>query len=1046
MKKTILFFSLFVMTSTLLFAQKMSVSGTVTDASDEALPGVSILIKGSKDGTATDFNGHYTIDASKGDVLVFSFLGFAPKEVTVTQAKHHVKLEEDSSLLDEVVITAFGIKKKEKELTYSVTQVKASDLELSGQNNPMSALQGKVAGLQINQNSGSAGGGVDILIRGISSINPNRNNQPLIIVDGIAINNDNFSGNILPTDGTNSPGSSEQFAFSSRSGDINPEDIESFSILKGAAATALYGIRAANGAIIITTKKGKLGKPKISLTSSMSVRSVTKTPELQKIYREGWAGRPEILYTPETPTGFTKVHSSTPFHTWGPKFSADSYEFSDGTVVDLTNDRFHDPYELFRTGINNQINFNIAGATEKINYFFSIGNNSDSSIVPNSNYGKTNFRFNSGYKVTDNFKINSSISYINSGGRRANGGDKSVISSLAYFSPTFPINDYKNEDGSQRNYTPWIDNPRYFAEVSSLTDNVNRWIGNTSINWKLKDWITINYSAQVDNYSDVRNRFVPPELDTGTKVQGFVIDEMINFTGLESNFLATLSKSLSESFTGVLTLGHQVSDIKRTYNRSAGEGLNLPHVNHISNTTNKFNSNAIMHYRNMGVFGELKLGYAQKLFLSLTGRNDWVSTLPAENRSFFYPSASMSYIFSEDLFNESDFVSFGKIRLSGAVVGKGPEFAKTGHYFGPAYDFPFGGVGGYAAGIGTGDINILPEKTRSWEVGLDLHLLQNRVNIDYTYYQSKVNNQIFGVSLPYSTGNSVVTRNAGSYETSGHEFMLNVAVLKKESINWDVTFNYTTSEGIVVDLPDDVEHITFGGDGGPEFYLRVKEGDKMGSLYGYNWQYENGERFIAANGFPTLDRDDGYQIVGNAFPDYVTSIGNTLKWKNIGFNFLVEYKKGGDKYSWARRQMIRNGSSIVTELRDVENYILEGVMEDPNNAGSFIPNTTEVTLDQNYYRSWSKYTGAAEVYLQDASWLKLRSIGLSYDFSNLINKVSFFNGLTLNANANNILLWTPYDGFDPEGSAFSAGSNVYGLSGKGIPLSQSYTIGLKMNF
>jgi TonB-linked SusC/RagA family outer membrane protein len=1049
MKKTnysIFLFFLFAMSTSLLYSQNMSVKGNVRDSKGEILPGVSIQVKGTKQGATTDFDGNYTISANKGDILVFSYVGFKTKETTVTEPVINITLEEDTNQLDEVVITAFGIKKKEKELTYAVTQVNASDLEQGGHNDPLSALQGKVAGLQINRNSGSAGGGTDILIRGISSVNPSRNNQPLIIVDGVAINNDNFSGNILPTDGTNSPGSAEQFAFSSRSGDINPEDVESYSVLKGAAATALYGIRAANGAIIITTKKGKEGKAKISFTTSTSMRDVKKTPELQKTYREGWRGRPEILYTPDTPTGFTSVYPSVPFHTWGPKYSDDYYEFAPDNIVDLRNDKFYNPFDLFQTGFNSQVNFNIAGASDKIDYFFSVGNNYDTSIVPNSYYGKTNVRFNGGYQVTDKFKINSSISYINSGGRRANGGDKSIISSLAYYTTTFPINDYKNPDGSQRNYTPWLDNPRYFAEVSSLTDNVNRWIGNTTLSWQAKDWVSFNYTIQIDNYSDSRNRFVPPELDTGTKVHGFVINELINFTGIESNFLATFTKNLSEKVNTTFTLGQQVSDTKRDYNRLAGEGLNIPHVNHISNTTNRYNSNSVKQIRNIGVFGELKIDYDNKLFLNLTGRNDWVSTLPKENRSFFYPSASMSYIFTQDFLKDNSIFSFGKLRLSWAQVGKGPEFGHNGHYFRPATGFPFGGVGGYDSDTALGDPNMIPEKTNSLEVGLDLRFLKNRIKLDYTYYKSKVHDQIFNVNLPYSTGYSLLTRNAGNYETSGHEFMLSADIIKKENLNWETTFNFTTSEGIVTDLPDDVESITFGGDGGPEFYLRVKEGDKMGSLYGYNWRYEDGQRYIAPNGYPVLDQDNGYVVVGNAFPDYVMTMGNTVKWKKIGLNFLLEYKKGGDKYSWARRQMIRNGTSKITELRNIEDYVMEGVMEDPANPGQYIPNTTTITLNQNLYRSLTKYTGAAEVYLQDASWVKLRSIGLNYDFSSLFDKISFIDGVVLNIDANNILIWTPYDGYDPEGSAYSAGSNVYGLSGKGIPLSQSYMVGLKINF
>jgi len=1045
-KKITLSFLVFFTTSFLLLtAQNITVSGTITDETGMALPSVNIQVKGTSNGTSTDFDGNYEISASEGDVLIFSFLGFKTKEVSINGTTLNVTLAEDASQLDEVVVTAFGIKKKEKSLGYSVSQVKTSDLNLVGQNNAMDALQGRVAGLQINQSSGSAGAGSDILIRGVSSINPGRNNQPLIIVDGIAINNDTFAGNVLPTEGSNSPSSSEQFGFSSRAGDINPEDVETYSILKGAAATALYGIRAANGAIIITTKKGKQGKAKINVSASTTFRNVTKTPLLQKTYREGWRGRPEVLYTPETETGFTKVHSSTPFHTWGPKYSDDSYEFAPDNIVDLTNDRFYDPYELFKTGISNQLNFNIAGANEKLDYFFSIGNSSDESIIPNSNFDKTTFRFSSGYQASDKFKISSSINYTNSGGRRANGGDKSVTSSLAYFSPTFPINDYKNADGSQRNYTPWIDNPRYFSEVSSLTDNVNRWIGNVTLNWSPKEWINVVYSAQVDNYSDQRNRFVPPELDTGAKVSGFIVDENINFTGLESNFLVTFTKGLSEKINSSLTLGHQISDTKREYDRLYGEGLNIADFNHISNTTIRDNSNSVTQLRNVGVFGEFKVDYDNKLFLTITGRNDWLSTLPKKNRSFFYPSISLAYDI-HSLFGDSRNFSFGKLRASWAEVGKGPNFGEVGHYFVDDGDFPFGGVGGYRSNTHEGDVNIIPERTQSWEVGVDLRFFKNRLRFDYAYYKSRVSDQIFNVSQAPSTARSKVTRNAGDFETWGHELMISGDIIKNDNFKWEMIYNFSTSEGEVISLPDDVEQVTFASDNAPELFLRVKEGDKMGTLYGYNWRYENGQRFIDNEGYPTLDDGDGYQIVGNAFPDFIMSINNVFRWKGLGFNFLIEWKEGGDKFSWARRTMIRNGTSLSTELRNVENYVFEGVMEDPANAGQYIPNTQTITLGQDLYRSWDRYTGAAEIYLQDASWVKLRNIGLSYDLNgNFLEKIHI-NSFVLSASAHNLLLWTPYDGYDPEGSSYSAGSNVYGFSGKGIPLSESYSFGVKIGF
>jgi len=1041
-KTTLSFLVFFTAAFSLLFSQNITVSGTVTDASSVPLPGVNIQVKGSSSGTSTDFDGNYKISAKQGDVLIFSFLGFKTKEVKVEGSPLNVSLEEDASKLDEVVVTAFGIEKKEKSLGYSVSQVKAEDINLSGQQNAIAGLQGRVAGVQISQTSGTSGGGIDILIRGVTSMNPDRDNQPLIIVDGLALNNDTFSGSVLPSAGSNSPSSSEQFSFSNRAADINPEDIESFNVLKGAAATALYGVRAANGAIIITTKKGKSGKAKIGITASTSFRNINKTPTLQTTYREGFSGLPRSLYTPETESGFTRV-GGTVFYSWGPKYSDDSATLANGTVVDLTGDKFYSPYDLFRTGINTQVNFNISGANEKLDYFFSVGNDSEQGVLPNTDYEKTTLRFKSGYKVTDNFNINTAIAYTNAGGNRANGGDKSVFSSLSYYAATFPINDYQNADGSQRNYSfGVIDNPRYFLEKSPLKDDVNRWVGNITMNWTPKEWINVTYAAQVDNYSDKRNRFVAPDLDTGTQVGGFIVNQNINFLALESNLLVALTKDWSEDLTTTLTLGNQVSDSKRDYSYIRGETLNVPGINELANTTNIFAGNSITQLRNVGVFGELKVDYKNKLFLTVTGRNDWISTLPKDNRSFFYPSVSLAYDIHDLIDKDSEFFSFGKLRASWAEVGKGPLFGQVGHYFVVDGNFPFGGSGGYRSSTALGDTNIKPERNRSTEIGADLRFFKNRIRLDYAYYKTRVKDQIFTQGTAYSTGLSGIVRNAGDFETYGHEFLLSADIIKNENFTWETILNWSTNEGKVLSLPDDIESLIFADSGFAGITSEIRDGDKMGTLYGYKWRYENGQRYIGSNGYPVIDLTERVKV-GNAFPDFIASIGNNFTYKNISLNFLLEWKKGGDLYDSGIRNSIRNGILKSVELRD-ETVVLDGVMDDGN--GGYVTNTIGGLIDQNYYRNSNVYNRAAEVLVQDASWVKLRNIGISYNFKGNILKDLHLDNLSVTASAQNILIWTPWDGYDPEGNQYSAGSNVYGFTGLSTPISESYSFSVKLGF
>ncbi|MCL8008018.1 SusC/RagA family TonB-linked outer membrane protein [Gelidibacter japonicus] len=1041
-KTTLTLLGFFTSAFLMLFAQTITVTGVVTDANNVPMPGVNILVKGTTKGATTNFDGDYTIIASSGDVLIFSYVGFKKVERTVSEAVINVTLQEDASSLDEVVVTAFGIKRETRELGYSVTQVKTEDLDLTGQTDALSGLQGRVAGVQISQTSGSSGGGIDILIRGITSVNPNRSNQPLIIIDGLALDNDTFSGSVLPSAGSNSPSSSEQFSFTNRGSDINPEDIESYNVLKGAAATALYGVRAANGAIIITTKKGKLGKAKVGITASTTMRNINTTPELQKIYREGFSGLPRTLYTPETDTGFTRL-GGTSFYSWGPEYSADSAVVN-GETIDLTGDRFYNPYDLFQTGVNTQVDFNISGADDKLDYYFSVGNDSEKGVLPNTDYDKTTLRFKAGYKVTEKFNINTSINYTNAGGKRGNGGDKSVFSSLAYYSATFPINDYINEDGTQRNYSfGVIDNPRYLLETSPLTDDVNRWVGNATFNWAPKDWINVTYAAQVDNYSDQRNRFVAPDLDAGAAVGGFIVNQNINFLGLESNLLVTLNKKWSDDFGTTLTLGNQISDSKRDYSMIRGETLNVPGINDIANTINIFADKSVTQIRNVGVFGELKADYKNQLFLTVTGRNDWTSTLEKNNRSFFYPSVSLAYDFHELIDKGNEFFNFGKLRASWAEVGKGPGFGETGSYFVSDGNFPFSGSGGYRASTIVGEEFIVPEKNRSFEIGTDLRFFKNRVRVDYAYYKTRVKNQIFTVGTAYSSGISGIVRNAGDFETFGHELLISYDVFKTEDFHWETMINWSTNEGKVLSLPEDIDALIFADAGAAAgITSEIRNGDKMGELYGYKWRYENGQRYIGPDGLPRVDRSERVKV-GNAFPDFVASFNNVLRYKNFSFNFLLEWKEGGDLYDAGRRNSIRNGNPKVTEFRD-ETVVLSGVMDD--GSGGFVTNTIPGVIDQNYYRDTNRYNSAAEILIQDASWVKLRNIGLSYNFGKNILSTLNIDNLSVSISAHNILIWTPYDGYDPEGNQYSAGSNVYGFTGLGTPLSESYSFGIKLGF
>ncbi len=1032
------------------FAQDIKISGTVTDPSGEAIPGVNVVIEGTQDGTSTDFDGKFTLVAKPNDVLIFSALGYESVKKKVTApGTLNVVMKEASDQLDKVVITAMGIKKKERALGYASQQVKVDDMNQINQN-ALANIQGQVSGVQISQSSGAVGGGVDILIRGVKSLDASVSNQPLIVVDGLRISNDIVAGNVLPSTGSNAPSSSEQFSFSNRAIDINPDDIESITVLKGAAASALYGIDAANGAIIITTKKGKKGmKPRYTLSSKFTYSDVNKYAELQDKWREGRFGVSKITQDPNNPNinpvqvngygaekGYWLINGATySFHTWGPEYG------DDPTMV------FHDIYrDFFRQGAGNNVNFSVRGGKEKYSYYLSLGRSANKGVVPNTFYNKTNIRIRADYQLSKKFNLEVSTAYTNSKGQLPNNGDKSIMSSLSYWSPTIDVNDWHLPDGRQKNYTPfWIDNPRYFAEKSNLRTDVDRIIAGAKANWNISDRFNINYRVSLDNYVDTRNRFVPSDLDVGTQVQGFIVNQNIRFNSLNSTLLATYSYDLNEDINLKFLGGNEVTTQERYSERVLGETLIVPDFNNISNTQFVYPSSYRIGKNRIGLFGEVDFAYKNKLFINITGRNDWSSTLPEKNRSFFYPSVNTSYVFTDLIDKEKKILSFGKLRFSWANVGKdAPEgILGTNWFLTQVPQNPSGNIGAIYPSTLEGDLNLKPENQRTTEYGFDVRFFGNRFRIDYTYYDNLNTNLIARIPVSQSSGKTLLITNAGSLSNKGHEVLLSARWYNKPDFKWSTTLNWSTNKGKVESLPDNIPQIIYANSGYAGVVSMVKEGDAPGTLYGYKWKYnENGDRIIFSDGMPRIDTNEKV-IVGQAFPDWVGSLQNSFSYKNLQLSFLFEYKKGGDAYDAGQRNSIRDGTIKITETR-YENVILDGVIDDGN--GGWIPNNIPAYIDENYYRSSSRYNRASEILVQDASWVKLRNISLSYNFPSKILRKTFIKDLQLNVSGANFLLWTPFRGFDPEGSQYAAGSNTYGFTGLNIPLTQSYTFGVKVGF
>jgi len=1024
MKKTLLllFLSFFCCVIQVI-AQERAVSGKVTDAANgDGLPGVTILIKGSNTASATDQNGNFKINVPANNaVLVFSYIGYTRKEIPVTGITLNVSLTADNKQLSEVVITAYGIKQERKALGYSVQELSGEDLTRSKQPNIVNALQGKVAGVFIQSSGGAPGAGSSIIIRGITSLSPTANNQPLFVVDGIPISNETTTSNVLPSAGSNSSGSNEQFSFTNRAADINPDDIESLSVLKGPAATALYGLRAANGVIIITTKRGKNGAPSINFSSTAGLSNVVTYPEIQTTYGEGLGGRSRV------------ANGQSAFYAFGPPLRP-------GEKV------YQNFKDFFVTGADYTNSLNVSGGNDKTTYYSSVSNLYQQGVVPSTNYQRTTFKLSSTSKLSDKFSINGSANYSLSGGKRPSGGDKGTMSALSYYATTYDVNDYIYPDGSQKSFSPGnVDNPVYVAKYSQLKDNVNRLIGNAGFTYTPAKWLNIDYKIGGDFYSDARTRIVPGPryagdpntLDIAISNGGFVVNDRINYKEINSNFLATLTKTINEDWNTSLLIGNNVLYQNTDQVNVRGEKFAIPYFYDISNTSNLYSYRAITQRKLVGIFGDAKISYKNAIFLDVTGRNDWSSTLPSANNSFFYPSVSLSYAFTDLHKISSDFFSFGKLRASYAQVGKDAVPYVNGPYYSSYSGFPFNSIPGFSKSTTFADPTLKPERTSSVEFGTELRFFKNKIGLDVTVYQADSKDQIIPVPVTYTSGYSIYYTNAGEIRNRGLEILLSGKAISHKDFGWDVALNWSKRDGKVLSIKDGISEIVF--DSNQRIYNKLVVGGSAGDLYGRPYKRDaSGNLIINALGYPEISTN--YVKVGNAFPDWQGGLTNTFRYKNFTLSALLEVKWGGDVHDVSMRNSIRQGILKTTENR-YEALIFNGVKADGT------VNNKVVQLDDAFYRNENYFNGASDVILQDASWIRLRNVTFSYRLpAKLLSRTKFIKGLSFSAIGNNFLLWTPFKGYDPEGSSYGSGSNAFGFMGFNIPSTRSLSLSLNANF
>ena len=1070
-----LFAFFFVLTA---WAQDRTISGTVTsEEGGEALPGVNVLVKGTTVGTVTDIEGNYRISVPElADSLSFSFIGFGEQTVALgNQSTVDIALSSDTQELSEVVVTAIGIEQSKRQLGYSVQEIDGESVAKANEPNLVNALNGKMAGVNVYGSSGAPGASANIRIRGNTSITGN--NSPLFVVDGIPINNDTYSSSAV--------GGVDQ---SNRAIDINPQDIKSLTVLKGAAATVLYGIRAANGAVIITTKKGALNtKPEVTVSTSWEVNEINRTLDLQTEYSQGRNG---VYRGPLTQDLWS----------WGAPISSlefdgdTSYPFDrNGNLVPVGEGNGqpavgYDVYDFFVRGLVADNNVSVRGGTESVTYYLSAGYLNNQGIIPNSEFDRISLKSTLSAKITDKLTAGVSATYVNSGGVRQERGSnlRGVMLGLIRNAPTFDLGNglsgqeaadnpdtYVLPSGIERSYRQGIyDNPYWVVNKNFSTDEVNRVFGYATLQYEILPSLNVSYKLGLDQFSDNRKARIAivPAPGGGSYSPGEVDYDDVFQRDLNSDLILTFNKELSPNLYIDAVAGH---NFFWTYYRRFGldgNALSVPDFFHISNATPANAEEVIQEKKVAGVYGQVNLGFKDFLFVNLSARNDWSSTLPEGNNSFFYPAASVGFEFTEAFgISNNNILPYGKIRASYGQVGNDAPFYATASYyertevtgdgFTDGLNFPILGVNAFEQDGDLGNTALKPETTTTFEIGAELRFLQNRLGVDFTYYNTETTDQIIPVEISAGSGFLRRVQNAGLVSNTGFEVVLTGSPVRTDNFQWDVVANFTKYENIVERISPDLTNISLSGF--VSVSSRAIEGEPFGVLFGDRLQHVedptspyNGQLIIGPEGFPLPAVESG--ILGDPNPDWLLGFTNTFTYKGFSLSALIDVRKGGDVWNGTYGIAQYFGRTLhAAEFRGEagDGVIIEGAVA--NGEGGFEPNTQQVDLNNDAIGTganrWVRYGFGTlgEENVEDASWIRLRQVRLSYSLpQSVLDNVRGIQNVDIALTGRNLLLFTGYRGIDPETNLIGTtqGENGFGLDYFNNPNTRGYGVNLTVTF
>lgn len=1032
-----------------------TISGALMNELDrEPLIGATVRLKNTNIGTTTNINGQYKLEIPAGkQTLVFSYIGFEDKEIEIIgQTNQNVRLKPSATDFNEIIVTAIGIETNKRLLGYAADNFKTETLSTTNEPNLVSSLSGKSAGVWVNTASGSPGASASIFIRGMRSVNGS--NKPLFILDG------------MPVDNTTTGNGTGGVDVSNRLIDLNSHDIEQISVLKGASATALYGIRAANGAIVMTSKKGEEGKPKVRFSSSFGMSQVNQLPERQNIYSQGKYVNGVATYMP--PETNTANSYGVPVSELEYDGDTDYPYDKNGKLVPIGQGNgqpanIYDAYDAFF--VNGQTVDNhlaISGGTNWFNYYLSMGQFKEKGVVPRSTFGRYSLKGVFNVKIHETIKLGMSSYLAQSAGYRMKRGSLFSGVPLGLFrNPiTFDIGNgltgnaassspssYMLENGRQRAFrgNGRYDNPFWSINRNPFEDKVNRLVQNLHIDYKPLEWFKASYKIGLDAYND--NRKNAYDINSGTHRKGQINLFHIQSSNINSDFLVSAHKKWNDDIRLEATIGHNFYHSEFSIEETIGEELEKQGVYQISNAIYTSTEQSLLRKQQAGVFADLMLRYKNLLYLNLTGRNDWSSTLPIHNNSFFYPSLNVGFEFSELLnWTNSPILSYGKLRFSVSRVGNDAGTYLTDTYFNsavvngddllPNVEFPAFGISAFERSGVLGNPVLKPETTTAYEVGVDLRWFKGRINADLTWYKSIHKDQIVNAQLSAASGFLRMPTNGGTIKNEGFEAILNIKPIRKKDFTWNISANFSTFHTLVTDLPSNNSGIVLASFS--NISSMIIEGQPYGVFVGNSIKKDaEGRNIIDQDGFPKMN--EMHTIIGDPTPDWLMGIQNSLEWKGFHLSALLDIRKGGDIWNGTKGVMSFLGISKESgDLREVTDYVFEGVMENGeiNTKGVDFANPAN-GMQGIYWRRYG-FLGLSEAHIEEGSWVRLRDLSLAYHFEQEWNEHSKTD-FTISIHGHNVFLITKYSGIDPE-TNLRGDSNILGWDYFTLPSTKGWSL------